>query len=298
MKKILSVLLAVCLLLGCFALTVSAASLEAQQKADALYLLGLFKGTDKGYELDKTLTREQGIVMLLRLIGKETEALATTADCPFDDVYDWAKPYIAYAYEKGITLGVSEDAFGYGQKLTDAQFLTMLLRALGYDDTADDAPFTWDNPYELSKDVGLISEAEADASFTRGDMVEVCYNLLKAPFNGEEKTVVDQLKEDGVVTEQAETLAEEVASGEKELDDALSELPATETPSGNDPDDNGGGGGGKDSGDNGGGGGGGGETAPEVHYDDKNSPEPTPGPSVDPNEPEDAGLYETEDVEW
>ena len=47
---------------------------DAETKADALSALGLFKGTDLGYELDKPLTRVQALVMLVRLSGNEIEA--------------------------------------------------------------------------------------------------------------------------------------------------------------------------------------------------------------------------------
>ena len=280
MKKILSIVLAVCMLLSCAAVA-SAASKTTEQKADALYVLGLFKGTNKGYELDKNLTREQGIVMLLRLIGKEAEATSGEHDCPFDDVYEWAEGYIGYAFEQGITLGVSETKFGYGQPLTDAQFLTMLLRALGYTD-GDGEDFVWDDPYALANEIGLIPEAEADSDFTRGDMVEVCYNLLSATYKESEKTVADQLKEDKVITDEMLDLSKNVADGKMDLEQAMEELSG-----GNGSDDNNNGG---NSGGNGGNGGGGGNTTPAP-----DAPDPTPGPNAD--ETSVTGEYETENLD-
>lgn len=69
-----------------------AASDVAVQSADALYELGLFKGTgvkDDGtpeYSLDKTMTRQEAITMLVRLLGKENEAISQNIYMPFTDV--------------------------------------------------------------------------------------------------------------------------------------------------------------------------------------------------------------------
>lgn len=269
-KKIISVLLIACLLIGCCAVFASADELTTKQKADALYLLGLFKGTDKGYELEKKLTREQGVVMELRMFGQEKEALNGEHACVFDDVYDWAKGYVGYANEKGITLGISETKFGYGMELTDAQFLTMLLRALGYEE-GEGKDFVWDTPYELAAKVGLIDKAEADAEFTRGDMVEVCWRLLNAKYKGGNTTAADQLVKDGVVTDNAIKLAKSVADGSKTLDAAQKELNGGTTDPG---------------GDIGGGGGGGGGSATPIN--------PNPGPSADEVT---VGDYETDDLD-
>ena len=70
----------------------AAASDEATEAAEALYELGLFKGTGTNpdgtpiFDLDKTPTRNQAIIMLVRLLGKEEEAKAGTWKSPFTDV--------------------------------------------------------------------------------------------------------------------------------------------------------------------------------------------------------------------
>ena len=44
---------------------------DAEECADTLYELKLFRGTDKGYELEKSLTREESATILVRLLGEE-----------------------------------------------------------------------------------------------------------------------------------------------------------------------------------------------------------------------------------
>ncbi len=108
--------------------------------ADALKELGLFRGSDtpygSGYALEEQPTRIQGLVMFLRLLGEEEAALACTEDNPFVDTDPWCEPYLAYAYAKGYTNGtdLARGIFSPSEPITAAQYLTFLLRALGYSD--------------------------------------------------------------------------------------------------------------------------------------------------------------------
>lgn len=191
MKKVLSVLLILCILLA-ISLPISAANNTVY--ADALNKLGLFLGTNVGYELDNGMTREQGVVMIIRLLGKESDALSEKNAHPFTDTknYAWVDPYLGYAFKNGITNGISETAFGYGNSMSDAMFLTMLLRVLGYKDANDgSADFVWSDPYTLAKTAGL-SDGEAREAFLRDDMVRVCWNALSAQRADEEKPSIAQ----------------------------------------------------------------------------------------------------------
>ena len=104
-KKLLALFLALALSLG---LTLPAAasgsSPESTKRADNLASLGLFQGTNEGYQLDNTPTRMQGLVMLIRLLGLESEAKACTDESPFTDL-TWGQEYAAYAYANGLTQG-------------------------------------------------------------------------------------------------------------------------------------------------------------------------------------------------
>ena len=74
-RRILSFLTAVLLLASAMPVFASGSSELSTAHADTLNALGLFKGTGSGYDLDKTPDRTQGLVMLIRLLGKEAEAL-------------------------------------------------------------------------------------------------------------------------------------------------------------------------------------------------------------------------------
>jgi len=204
-KRLLSLLLCGVLTMGLLGgLTFAAGQTEM---ADGLNSLGLFLGTGKGYELEKKLTRAQGITLAVRALGKEQEAQKCT--CTFADVNKnaaWAAGYVGYAFQNGMTMGTSKTAFSPSKTMTDAQFLTIVLRILGYSDV-NNPKFTWDKPYYLAKAVGLVSSREPDTDFTRGDAVSVFWNALKANIKGTGKTLAAKLIEEGVFTEEAYTAA-------------------------------------------------------------------------------------------
>ncbi|SBW05203.1 conserved exported hypothetical protein [uncultured Eubacteriales bacterium] len=156
---------AVISLQGYYALT-SSSETDYNELADALKAMGLFKGTGTaygdGYDLEQTPTRIEGLVLFLRLIGEEKAALAYTGTNPFTDVPDWARQYVAYAYAKGYTKGVDEDLMRFGTTniISSGEYLTFLLRALGYQDSGTSPDFTWDTALDRAKDLGVITTGE------------------------------------------------------------------------------------------------------------------------------------------
>lgn len=111
MKKWIGCFL-LCLLL-IFGLTVSAHAEDiGTADAQALYELGLFRGVgtledgSPDFALNNALTRQEAVVMLVRLPGEEQTAISGSWELPFTDVAEWAKPYVGYAYENGLTKGV------------------------------------------------------------------------------------------------------------------------------------------------------------------------------------------------
>ncbi len=68
--------------------------------ADALNKMGLFLGSGKGYELDRVSRRDEGLIMLLRLLGDEAAALELAeVTHPFTDVRPWAADYVSFDNE-------------------------------------------------------------------------------------------------------------------------------------------------------------------------------------------------------
>ncbi|MGI5892405.1 MAG: hypothetical protein ACOX7H_06715 [Bacillota bacterium] len=109
MKKILSLLIALAFVL-CISVPCFAADLEqAENQAQQLKIMGLFKGvSDSDFDLDRAPTRSEALIMLIRLLGKEDVALAGNWNHPFKDVQSFADKYVGYAYEEGLTKGISK----------------------------------------------------------------------------------------------------------------------------------------------------------------------------------------------
>ena len=87
--------------------------------AEALQSLSLFRGTGSGigsgYELEKTPTRAEALIMLIRMLGEEKAALACTASQPFMDV--------AYPSYYALSVRTSGGA-ALSRKLIDAGVFT------------------------------------------------------------------------------------------------------------------------------------------------------------------------------
>ncbi len=177
---------------------------DYNQLASALQQMSLFKGKDlsygSGYALEDQANRIEGLIMFLRMIGQEEEALSCQTPHPFRDVPDWCNGYVAYAYEKGYTKGVSSVAFGTYQQIGAKEYVTFLLRALGYRDS--DGEFQWDTSLEKAKAVGAITEGErkmlSTQPFYRAQMVYLSYyGLLAQRKSGE--TLLAYLDDQGTL---------------------------------------------------------------------------------------------------
>ncbi len=175
------------------------------KNAAALYNLGLFKGTNEGYQLEQTPTRIQGLVMLIRLLGEEDEALASTALHGFTDVPAWADKYVGYAIEKGYTKGTSAAAFTPDAVLDAKSYVTFILRSLKYNDANGD--FSWSTALTDSVKFGLMTSAAAASlsgiTINRGDMVDISYCALTQPVKDSKKTLAESLVEAGVFAQEA-----------------------------------------------------------------------------------------------
>lgn len=191
-------IIAACLLLmtltiPAFAATSGSSSLE---KAIDLKILGLFNGTDNGFDLERAPTRIEGAAMLLRLLGKEQEAINLNFSHPFTDVPSWANSLIGYMYRYGLTTGTGAATFGSTEQLTARQYVTFVLRALGYDDKNND--FKYENALDKAIQAGLLSTSEANllktgSTILRDDLAGISYNALKTKLKASSSTLLDKL---------------------------------------------------------------------------------------------------------
>lgn len=154
--------------------------------ADALSDMGLFSGTDQGYELDRIPTRAEAAAMLVRLLGAEAEAMEANYEHPFSDLKGWEAPYVGYMFEKGLTTGVTETTFEPGQPCSGQMFCTFILRALGYESGAE-ADFTYEGAEDFSYKLGISDfvNMSLGGDFLRDNVVGLAYTALAAPLKAD-----------------------------------------------------------------------------------------------------------------
>ena len=189
------------------------ASTDYNALADALSAMGLFAGTGtaygSGYDLERAATRVEGLVLFLRLLGEEAAAQAYTGPCPFSDVPEWAQRYVAYAYDRGYTAGVGTDAagnpaFGPAHIMDTEEYVTFLLRALGYQDSGESPDFTWQSALPFAQEQGVLTGGEVSLfsglpSFLRAHAVYLSYFALDAPMKDGSGTLLASLSAAGAL---------------------------------------------------------------------------------------------------
>ena len=180
-------------------LTASAFAANYTNCADSLHEMGLFQGTQNGYDLDRTPTRAEAAVMLVRLLGKEAEAKALTYTAPFTDLKGWEKPYVQYLYSNGLANGTNRTTFNPTGKCTAQMYAVFLLRALGYSDTAD---FSYANAIETAREQGIYDTGIINVqNFLRDDAAAASYTVLSVSPKNSEGTLLDQLVGENAITE-------------------------------------------------------------------------------------------------
>lgn len=204
MKRFVVAIMAVTLAIS-MSVTAHAASSDATSAADCLYELGLFSGTGTNadgspiYSLNRVPTRNEAITMLVALLGKADEAKQGIWQTPFTDVAPWAEPFVGYAYANGLTSGTSSTTYGGNDPVTATQYLTFVLKALGYQTGSD---FQWDQAWKLSDQLGITDGKYQNSStpFLRGDIALISRAALEATDKVNGETLVHKMLWDDVFT--------------------------------------------------------------------------------------------------
>ena len=131
------------------------------------------------------------------LAGSMSIALAVTmfsttafaASVKFTDVPDshWASSSITEMADKGIMSGIGNNLFAPSQQLSNAEFITMLVRQF-YSDKLGAEGSTWYAPFmAAAKSANILTgtnvgsnENLATSTINRYDMAQLMYNVLKA----------------------------------------------------------------------------------------------------------------------
>lgn len=185
MKKIIFCLIILLLIIGIVGQSNDSIAYDnkSEEMSCAIRLkeLGVYKGTNQGFQLDEKATRLEGLLVLIRILGKEDDTeYFKNIKCRFSDVPTWGVKYVNYAVKNNLTKGLSDNLFGSEQELSCKEYAAFLLRALGYSENQGD--FSFNTAIEKCVAIGLIDKNEASnlesSIFTRGKMAVLVCNAL------------------------------------------------------------------------------------------------------------------------
>jgi hypothetical protein len=187
--------------------------------ASALKTLHLFKGSFTGYgqgfDLEVAPTRLQALIMFIRVLGEEEEALAWEGKIPFHDIAkgSQAEKYVGYAYSKGYTNGYTKTEFRPSAAVNAYQYTEFVLRAMGYSSAANTS---LSDTLQRAQLAGLLTGNEAARlqveKFLRADLVYVSYYALESYLPDGERTLGDLLRDKGVFTSAEWSAARDMVS--------------------------------------------------------------------------------------
>ncbi|MDD3346153.1 S-layer homology domain-containing protein [Oscillibacter sp.] len=202
MKRIVTALITAMLLIA--AMCVSASASDFDSVAEDLSKIGMFRGTASGFELDRAPTRSEAAIMLVRLYGAEDTAKADYAagkiSHPFTDVSEFASPYVAWLTTNGIANGTSATTFGSSKACSAQNYVTFLLRALGYQDTAD---FAYADALTFAQSKGFYDPLLFTGAFLRDDLAAVTYQALAADLKDGSTYLLASLVKSGAIDAKA-----------------------------------------------------------------------------------------------
>ena len=187
--------------------------------AKALRTLDLFRGSGSGigdgFDLHLTPTRGEGLVLFIRILGEEADALACTDSHPFTDVPAWLDRYVAWAFRQGYSNGVSAATFAPDQPISAAEYMELMLRALDRSTAGVD---DYSTSLERALACGALNASEytmfKERPFLRAHAAYISYYSLGMTIGGTGQTPAQRMIANGLLTErqlaramdQAETL--------------------------------------------------------------------------------------------
>lgn len=201
MKRIISLLTAVLLLVGQAAY---ASEITDSKAYFDITSLGIMTGDEEGnMNLEKALTRAEFAAVITRLIGLEDAAKVNVSE-HFSDVSadSWFRGYVGLMNDMQIMNGVSEREFSPDSDVTYEQAMKTLVCVLGYDALAENRGGYPDGYLSVGTSLHLNKGVAMSGSFTRGSLLQMCYNALDIDmitYDKDIKTTLRDVHTNGVI---------------------------------------------------------------------------------------------------
>jgi len=186
MKKVLSFVLVLSMILGSFGMAFAAAPADVVGKdyedaVNVLMELGVVDGyKDGSYRPENIVTRAEMATLLIKAMGLADYAVGKSS---FSDMAGhWADPFVAYASSLGIVAGYADGTFKPDVTVSYDQAITMVIQALGYkgEYLVGGFPGAFVNQ---AKALGILDGIVSGAAgANRGDVATLLYNSLTENF--------------------------------------------------------------------------------------------------------------------
>lgn len=197
MKKVLSIVLSLAMVVCMMPLTAFAASASNTTYSDiagencegavnVLSALGVVNGYEDGtYKPANIVTRAEMAKLIITALGMESYATATTSSYTDMTNAKWAVPVVEYATSLGVINGYGNGKFGPNDTVTYEQAATMIVRALGYTTDCNEMNGTYPAIYiQKATALGIFDDVEGNQYGTganRGDVAIMLYNAIDLP---------------------------------------------------------------------------------------------------------------------
>ena len=193
LKKLVSVVLTLALLISTMATSVIAVSYADVETTDAnfeaidiLSGLNILKGDEVGnFNPDAEIKRSEVAAVIARALGQEGAALGTTGYSSFADVSadHWAVGYINWAAQQGIVNGRDAQTFDPDAPVKYQEVTKMLVEALGYGPLAAKRGGYPTGHMVIASSNSITSGVSlaGDANAPRKIVAQLVYNALDVP---------------------------------------------------------------------------------------------------------------------
>ncbi|MFA5623189.1 MAG: S-layer homology domain-containing protein [Candidatus Dojkabacteria bacterium] len=190
MKKVLSLVLVLTLVLGSFSFAFAApsdvAGTEYEAAVERLEQLKVLEGYPDGtFKPGNTITRAEFAAVVVRVKGLDAAAQVAKGNTEFTDVLaeHWASGYINIASKMGYVNGMGDGSFVPNDPVTYEQAVTMVMRALNYEATAQSRggyPFGY---LIVANETGLLDAVKGvqGVPAPRGLVAQLVDNALEIP---------------------------------------------------------------------------------------------------------------------
>lgn len=207
-KIFVSGLVAFALVISMFGSAFALSKDEYQEIGKALEGLKMVQGSNGDLMYDSEITRQDAVIVLLRMLGLADEAQKTAGTKKaFDDIKldHYSAKFIAFAKEKGLTSGISKTEFGLDRTLTQKEMLTFMLKALDYK-----VDWQKDNILELAEKADLLDDLDVKlgANILRKDVFLLMKNTLISKKRGSKHILAEELAAAGKLPQGSEVFIE------------------------------------------------------------------------------------------